>query len=41
MEDREKSNRLPLHLVGLVALAQAEGAGQVAGEQVDLLDAGN
>jgi hypothetical protein len=32
---------LPLHLVGLVALAEAEGGRQVAGEQVDLLDVGD
>ncbi len=32
---------LPLHFVGLVALAQAEGAGEVAGEELDLLDVGN
>ena len=31
---------LPLHLVGLVALAEAERGGEVAGEQVDLLDVG-
>lgn len=33
--------RLPSHLVGLVALSQREGAGKVAGEHLDLLDAGN
>lgn len=27
--------------MGLVTLAQAEGAGKVAGKEVDLLDAGN
>jgi hypothetical protein len=27
--------------VGLVTLAQAEGAGEVAGEVIDLLDVGN
>ncbi len=32
---------LPSHLVGLVALSQREGAGKVAGEHLDLLDAGN
>lgn len=31
---------LPLHLVGLVALAQAEGGGEVAGKELDLLDVG-
>ena len=36
----ERQN-LPLHLVGLVALAQAEGAGEVAGEELDLLDVGD
>jgi len=30
--------RLPLHLVGLVALSQAEAAAEVAGEELDLLD---
>lgn len=38
---RANVNCLPLHLVRLVTLAQAEGAGKVAGEEVDLLDAGN
>ena len=32
---------LPGHLVGLVALSQAEVAGEVAGEEVDLLDVGD
>ena len=32
---------LPLHQVGLVALAEAERGGEVAGEHVDLLDVGN
>jgi hypothetical protein len=32
---------LPRHLVGLVTLPQAEGAGEVAGQQIHLLDAGN
>ena len=27
--------------MGLVALAQAEGAGEVAGQELDLLDVGN
>ena len=31
---------LPLHLVGLVALAQAERTCQIAGEHVNLLDVG-
>jgi hypothetical protein len=31
---------LPLHLVGLVALAEAERGGEVASEHVDLLDVG-
>jgi hypothetical protein len=35
------SRSLPLHLVGLVTLAQAERAREVASEQVDLLDVGN
>lgn len=33
--------RLPLHLVGLVTLSQAEGAGKVAAEVLDLLDVAN
>lgn len=32
---------LPSHLVGLITLSQREGAGKVAGEHLDLLDAGN
>jgi hypothetical protein len=32
---------LPLHLVGLVTLAQAERGGEVAGKEVDLLDRGD
>lgn len=32
---------LPSHLVGLVAAPQAEGAGEVAGEHLNLLDVGN
>jgi hypothetical protein len=32
------SSPLPLHLVGLVATAQAESRGEVAAEHVDLLD---
>ena len=32
---------LPGHLVGLVTLPQAEGAGEVGGQQVHLLDVGN
>ena len=32
---------LPLHLVGLVASAQAEGAGKVACQQINLLNAGD
>jgi hypothetical protein len=32
---------LPLHQVGLVALAEAERGGEVAGEHVDLLDVRN
>lgn len=32
---------LPSHLVGLVTLAQGESAAEVAGEHLDLLDAGN
>ena len=40
-QTHEDYNRLPGHLVGLVALSQAEGAGQVAGEHVDLLDVGD
>lgn len=35
------SSYLPSHLVGLVTLPQAERAGEVAGQQVDLLDASN
>lgn len=37
---REVPVHLPNHLVGLVALAQAEGRGQVAGEVLLLLDVG-
>jgi hypothetical protein len=40
-QQNRKTLRLPLHLVGLVAGPQAEGAGEVAGEEVDLLDAGD
>ena len=36
-----RARRLPLHRVGLVALPQAEGAGEVAGEELDLLDVGD
>lgn len=36
-----KKENLPLHLVGLVTLAQAERAGKVAGEELDLLDVGD
>ena len=32
---------LPRHLVGLVALSQAESSSQVGGEVLDLLDAGD
>lgn len=32
---------LPLHLMGLVALAKAERGGEVAGKKVDLLDVGD
>jgi len=32
---------LPGHLVGLVTLPQAEGAGEVGGQQIHLLDVGN
>lgn len=32
-------SNLPRHLVGLVTLPQAEGAGEVAGQQIHLLDA--
>lgn len=35
------TGRLPLHLVGLVALPEGEGGGEVAGEELDLLDAGD
>ena len=38
---RDGEENLPLHLVGLVALAQAERAGEVAGEELDLLDVGD
>lgn len=34
-------SHLPGHLVGLVTTSQAEGASEVAGEHVDLLDVGN
>jgi hypothetical protein len=34
-------SRLPLHLVGLVTLSQAEGAAEVATEVLDLLDVGD
>lgn len=36
-----RAGRLPHHLVGLIALAQAEGRREVAGEELDLLDASN
>lgn len=36
-----RQHRLPSHLVGLVTLSQAERAGEVAGEQLNLLDVGN
>ena len=35
------SRCLPLHLVGLVALPEREGGGEVAGQELDLLDAGD
>ncbi len=38
---RKTPQRLPLHLVGLVALSEAERAGKVAGEHLYLLDVGN
>lgn len=34
------AHNLPLHLVGLVAVSEAESAGEVAAEEVFLLDAG-
>lgn len=37
---KKKRRNLPRHLVGLVTLPQAEGAGEVAGQQIHLLDAG-
>lgn len=37
---RHKRQRLPLHLVGLVAIPEVEGSGEVATEVVLLLDAG-
>jgi hypothetical protein len=36
-----KTANLPRHLVGLVTLSQGEGASEVAGEEVDLLDVGD
>jgi hypothetical protein len=36
----KRKRNLPRHLVGLVTLPQAEGAGEVAGQQIHLLDAG-
>lgn len=38
--EKKRKRNLPRHLVGLVALPQAEGAGEVAGQQIHLLDAG-
>ena len=38
---RQKIDCLPRHLVGLVTLSQAEGAREVASQQVHLLDVGN
>lgn len=38
---RCRGGYLPLHLVGLVTLAQTERAGEVAGKHIDLLDAGD
>lgn len=35
------AHNLPLHLVGLVTLAQGERRGEVAGEELDLLDVGD
>lgn len=34
------TTHLPLHLVGLVAVAEAEGGGEVGAEEVLLLDSG-
>lgn len=38
---RRKKEHLPRHLVGLVTLSQAEGASEVASQQIHLLDVGN
>lgn len=36
-----QAHNLPLHLVGLVTLAEGERRGEVAGEELDLLDVGD